>query len=64
MVFARDLQENLAADLAYRIQNQLPWPELSSLIEQHEGKPFSYLFKNNGLRGSTFRIDLTVSIKV
>lgn len=60
MVFARNLEEPIAANLVYKIMNRLPWPELSELIEKHEGSPFSYIIGGTRMKDKTFCLDLAV----
>jgi len=60
MVFARDLTEPMASNLIYKIMNRHPWPELSELIEKHEGSPFSYIIGGTRLEKNVFHLELVV----
>ena len=60
MVFARNLEEPLAANLVYKIMNRHPWPELSELIEKHEGSPFSYIIGGTRMKDKVFYLELAV----
>jgi hypothetical protein len=60
MVFARDLDALQANSLLGKIHNYGDWPELKSLIEKHEDKPISYLFKGSRTQGTKHTLELVV----
>lgn len=61
MVYGKDLSAEQANSLAYRIIHHHNWNELRSLIESHEGHPFSYIITNCKSYPTKITIDLLLS---
>ena len=61
LAYGKNLEYQQAQALVERIRSHGDWPELRKLIEEHEGRTFTYILNRIEVKDKTTQLTLLVS---